>query len=184
MITLPVLGTYNVTNALAALSAGLVLGISLKEAAPGLAGFQLTKNRTEWMAAINGSMLLNDSYNANPTAMKAVLTNFSELAHKGRKIVVLGDMLELGEHSQALHISIKEAISADKIDQVFLYGHEMQALHSALIKEFPKERLHYFTGDKEPMIQQLKQIIQPTDFILVKSSLGTDLLSVVRALQA
>lgn len=184
MVTLPVLGTYNVTNALAALSAGLVLGISLKEAAPGLAGFQLTKNRTEWMAAINGSMLLNDSYNANPTAMKAVLTNFSELTHKGRKIVVLGDMLELGEHSQALHISIKEAISADKIDQVFLYGPEMQALHSALIKEFPKERLHYFTGEKEPMIQQLKQIIRPTDFILVKSSLGTDLLSVVRALQA
>ncbi|QQP70508.1 UDP-N-acetylmuramoyl-tripeptide--D-alanyl-D-alanine ligase [Carnobacterium sp. CS13] len=182
-ITLPVLGTYNVTNALAALSAGLVLGISIEQAAPKLSVFQLTKNRTEWLTGIHESMILNDAYNANPTAMKLVLTNFSALSNTGRKIVVLGDMLELGQQSRELHKSIEEVLSAESIDQVFLYGNEMHVLYAALLGIFAEGHLHYFTGDKEPMIHQLKQLIQPKDHILIKSSLGTDLLTVVQELK-
>ncbi|MEG0288607.1 MAG: UDP-N-acetylmuramoyl-tripeptide--D-alanyl-D-alanine ligase [Carnobacterium sp.] len=182
-ITLPVLGTYNVTNALAALSAGLVLGISIEQAAPKLSVFQLTKNRTEWLTGIHESMILNDAYNANPTAMKLVLTNFSALSNTGRKIVVLGDMLELGQQSRELHKSIEEVLSAESIDQVFLYGNEMHVLYAALLGKFAEGHLHYFTGDKEPMIHQLKQLIQPKDHILIKSSLGTDLLTVVQELK-
>ncbi|ALV22598.1 UDP-N-acetylmuramoyl-tripeptide--D-alanyl-D-alanine ligase [Carnobacterium antarcticum] len=182
-ITLPVLGTYNVTNALAALSAGLVLGISIEQAAPKLSVFQLTKNRTEWLTGIHESMILNDAYNANPTAMKLVLTNFSALPNTGRKIVVLGDMLELGQQSRELHKSIEEVLSAESIDQVFLYGNEMHVLYAALLGKFAEGHLHYFTGDKEPMIHQLKQLIQPKDHILIKSSLGTDLLTVVQELK-
>lgn len=182
-ITLPVLGTYNVTNALAALSAGLALGISIEQAAPKLSKFQLTKNRTEWLAGIHESMILNDAYNANPTAMKLVITNFSALSNNGRKIVVLGDMLELGQRSRELHRSIEEVLIAENIDQVFLYGNEMHVLYAALLRKFAEGHLHYFTGDKEPMIHQLKQLIQPKDHVLIKSSLGTDLLTVVQELK-
>lgn len=183
LITLPVTGTYNVDNALAALSSGLALDIPIEKASQKLAGFQLTKNRTEWLTGIHESMLLNDAYNANPTAMKAVLTNFSQLENEGRKMVILGDMLELGDQTGKLHLSIKEALSANEIDQVVLYGEHMKILYEALKTVFDEERLHHFDGDKELMINFLKKSIQPKDYVLLKSSFGTDLLSVVKALR-
>ncbi|WP_034551341.1 UDP-N-acetylmuramoyl-tripeptide--D-alanyl-D-alanine ligase [Carnobacterium funditum] len=183
LIKLPVTGTYNVANALAALSSGLALDIPIEKAAQKLATFQLTENRTEWLAGINNSALLNDAYNANPTAMKAVLNNFSQLRNEGRKIVVLGDMLELGEQTNELHLSIKKVLSVDEIDQVILYGTHMKILYEALKSDFDKERLHHFDGDKKAMIAFLKELIQPKDYVLVKSSFGTDLLSVIKALR-
>ncbi|SEL12305.1 UDP-N-acetylmuramoyl-tripeptide--D-alanyl-D-alanine ligase [Carnobacterium iners] len=182
-IKLPVTGTYNVDNALAALSSAMVLGIPIDKAVQKLATFQLTENRTEWLDGIHGSALLNDAYNANPTAMKAVLTNFSQLKNSGRKIVVLGDMLELGEQTDELHLSIQDALSIDEVDQVILYGTHMKVLYEALKTVFGKERLHHFDGDKDPMIAFLKNLIQPKDYVLLKASFGTDLLSVIRALQ-
>ncbi len=182
-ISLPVLGTYNVNNALAALTAGMVLGISIEKSAPKLAQFQLTKNRTEWLSGLNESSILNDAYNANPTAMKAVLDNFSTFKNKGKKIVVLGDMLELGEQTSELHLSVKDSLDPNQIDKVILYGDKMTVLYEALKETFNEENLFHFTGDKEPLIRFIKNEIGPEDYILLKSSLGTDLLSVVRALQ-
>ena len=182
-ISLPVLGTYNVNNALAALMAGIVLGVPIQKSAPKLAKFQLTKNRTEWLVGINGSRILNDAYNANPTAMKAVLDNFSTFENEGKKIVILGDMLELGEHSSELHLSIKESLNPNQIKKVILYGEEMSVLYESLQETFANDNLFYFTGDKEPLIQLAKEQIEPGDYVLIKSSLGTDLLSVVRELQ-
>ncbi|MBM6616049.1 UDP-N-acetylmuramoyl-tripeptide--D-alanyl-D-alanine ligase [Desemzia sp. RIT804] len=184
-VKIPVLGTYNVNNALAALTAGMALDIPIAESFESLAQFQLTKNRTEWDEGINGSMILNDSYNANPTAMKLVIENFSQLESNGKKYVVLGDMLELGDLSEELHVSVKEALDPAKVDEVYLYGAEMKALQEALLNEgrFSQESIHYFIGDKQPLIEEIKQKLKENDYILIKSSFGTDLLSVVEALK-
>lgn len=182
-ITIPVIGTYNVNNALAAIQTGMLFGIPVEQARLKLAEFQLTKNRTEWLEGINGSWLLSDAYNANPTAMKVVLDNFSSLKCKGKKIAVLGDMLELGEQSDKMHLSVKASIDPDEIDLVVLYGPEMRVLYAALLENFDPGKVHHFTGDKYPMVHLLKKLIHQEDFVLVKASLGTDLLSVVRELQ-
>lgn len=182
-VSLPVLGTYNVNNALAALMAGMILGVSIEKAAPKLAQFQLTKNRTEWLNGLNQSSILNDAYNANPTAMRAVLDNFSTFTNTGKKIVVLGDMLELGEHSAELHLSIKDSLNPAQVEKVILYGEQMTILYEALKETFAEENIFHFTGDKKPLIQFVKNQVEPGDYVLLKSSLGTDLLSVVRALQ-
>lgn len=182
--SIPVLGTYNVSNALAALTVGLKLEITIQEAAPFLAKFNLTKNRTEWVKGIHNSMILNDAYNANPTAMNAVLDNFSELKNEGKKIAVLGDMLELGSLSKEMHESVAEHLNPQKIDEVYLYGEEMAVLFDKLLLIFPQERVHHYTKDKEQLIAELTEIIQPQDHILVKSSFGTNLLAVVTAIQS
>ncbi|WP_035054543.1 UDP-N-acetylmuramoyl-tripeptide--D-alanyl-D-alanine ligase [Carnobacterium pleistocenium] len=182
-INLPVLGKYNVNNALAALMAGMVLGVPIEKSAPELAKFQLTKNRTEWLNGLNNSSILNDAYNANPTAMKAVLDNFSTFKNKGKKMAILGDMLELGNQTSELHLSIKDSLNPTQIEKVILYGEKMNVLYEALKETFDENNLFYFVGDKEPLIQFVKKQIEPGDYVLVKSSLGTDLLSVVRAIQ-
>ena len=183
VVNLPVLGTYNVNNALAALMAGMTLGIPIEKSAPKLAQFQLTKNRTEWLKGINDSSILNDAYNANPTAMKAVLDNFSTFTNTGKKIVVLGDMLELGDQSSELHLRVKDSLDPARIEKVILYGEQMTVLYEALKGTFDEESLFHFIGAKEPLIKFVEKQINPGDYILIKSSLGTDLLSVVRSLQ-
>lgn len=180
--TLPVPGIYNVQNALAAVLVGEEIGISNAEAYIQLENFELTKNRLEWIDGINGSTLLNDAYNASPSSMKAVLRYFQEIDVPKRKVIVLGDVLELGEHSRAMHESLSEAIDPEKADLVVLYGKEMKALYDKLLPEMNEQDLQHFEGDKQPLIDYLKKQIRKEDTVLLKSSLSTGMLEVVTKL--
>ena len=182
-VEIPVLGNYNVQNALIALMIADSFGVSLLDVRALLAHFQLTENRTQWLPGINGSQILNDAYNASPTAMKAVLSAFSELPREGRKIVLLGDIRELGEQSAAFHAGISSSLSPEEFDEVYLYGTEMKALFEKLQSVFPKENLHYYPEDKELLTEELSKVLEKNDQILIKSSFGTDLLSVVKNLK-
>jgi len=180
---IPVLGAYNVCNALAALAAAAVLGLSPAEVKDALANFQLTANRTQWVEGVNGSQLLNDAYNASPTSVTAVLQSFAALPREGRRIAVLGDLRELGENSAALHASLANELSPEDFDKVYLYGTEMAALYEALKNKFSDDNLYYYVGEKAPLIEKLQSDLQKADQVLIKSSFGTDLLSVVAALR-
>lgn len=182
---LPVLGNYNVQNALIALMIADFFGISASEAKEPLQSFQLTANRTQWLAGVNGSQILNDAYNASPTAMKAVLAAFGKLPCEGRRMVLLGDIRELGEKSAELHAGIASSLPSDQFDEVYLYGKEMAALYQELLKEgFSSDRLHYYEGEKAALVKELTHTLAENDQMLIKSSFGTDLLSVVEKLKA
>ena len=155
----------------------------LEQAIEAIQQFELTKNRTQWVDGIHGSKILNDAYNASPIAMKSVIQSFTSVATKGRKIVVLGDIRELGEQSKALHASISEVMFREDIQEVYLYGEEMSALFEALKTRFEASHLHYIESDKAALIQLLKEDLQSNDQVLVKSSNGTGLLAVVEALK-
>lgn len=181
---IPVIGQYNVNNALAALMVGEQLNIPLPAAVAKLATFGLTKSRTEWILGMNDSHILNDAYNANPTAMNAVLDSFSALALNGRKLAVLGDMLELGELSTSLHESVAEHLNPENISEVFLFGPEMKNLYHKLATKYAPEKLHYYQEDKLALIDALKETIIKEDQILVKASNGTGLGEVIEAIKA
>lgn len=183
VMEIPVLGEYNVCNALVALSIASVLDLSLAEVKQQLATFHLTENRTQWLPGVNGSQVLNDAYNASPTAMRAVLNAFARLPREGRRVVVLGDIRELGENSRSLHAGLAEAVSPQEFDEIYLYGEEMEALYEVLQKTFAPECLHYYTGEKAQLIANLKENLKKDDQVLIKSSFGTDLLTVVEALR-
>ena len=115
--------------------------------------------------------------------MKSVIQSFTSVATKGRKIVVLGDIRELGEQSKALHASISEVMFPEEIQEVYLYGEEMSALFEVLKTRFEASHLHYVESDKAVLIQLLQEELQQNDQVLVKSSNGTGLLTVVEALK-
>ncbi|RHW51943.1 UDP-N-acetylmuramoyl-tripeptide--D-alanyl-D-alanine ligase [Bombilactobacillus bombi] len=179
-IVIPMLGDYNVDNALAAILVGRCYQVEFAQIKTALEHFQPTKNRTQWLQATNGAQILSDVYNANPTAMIDVINNFSQVPTTGRRILVLGDMLELGQQAAYLHAQIGQAISEEKIAAVYLYGELMQSLKTALAERLP---VYYFkSGQMEDLIEKLQEDLQPTDLVLLKASNGLHLDRVLQAL--
>ncbi|MEQ3458053.1 UDP-N-acetylmuramoyl-tripeptide--D-alanyl-D-alanine ligase [Enterococcus cecorum] len=177
---IPVLGGYNVKNALIAYGIGRYFGLSMEQIKNGLAQVELTKNRTQWLQAKNGAKLLSDVYNANPTAMRLVLESFGRLTLPGRRIAVLADMLELGPDSSAMHASMAEAI-VGFYDFVYLYGEQMQALDNRLT-ELNVPHACFIPAQRQAFLEQVQKEIQPTDSVILKGSNGMQLSELVALL--
>lgn len=178
---IPVLGSYNARNALIAIAIGRHFELDLTQMQRGLRTMELTQNRTEWKKAKNGADILSDVYNANPTAMGLVLDTFSKLETKGKKLAVLGDMLELGDMSVSLHQQMKDHLDPDKIPEVYLFGPEMKNLFEELKKVYKNESIHYYTiAQKELLIQDLQASLAPQDMVVLKASNGMNLEEIVR----
>lgn len=184
-MTVPMIGDYNVNNALAALSVAKLYRISPQASAKAFGNLNLTENRAEWVSGSVGERILSDVYNSNPTAVKEVMAAFSKVATSGNRRVVLGDMLELGEQSDELHAGLETAFDSTSIQAVYLVGPHMKALYDALQDRFGATHLHlYGTDEQAQLIAQLHADIQPEDIILIKGSHGIHLENVLAALQA
>ncbi|MGX4763828.1 UDP-N-acetylmuramoyl-tripeptide--D-alanyl-D-alanine ligase [Holzapfeliella sp. JNUCC 72] len=184
--TLPVIGKHNVSNALAAIVVGEVLQIEPSNMQDALSHFNLTKDRMQWLEGDAGEEIMSDIYNSNPTATRASLSAFSNVSlanETNQRIVVLADMLELGEQGPELHANLVTAFSKDAINQVYLYGPLMANLYNQLIKIYPETDLHYYDIDhKQQLIQDLQATIHAGDLVLLKGSHGLHLSEVLQAL--
>ncbi|CAH0416632.1 UDP-N-acetylmuramoyl-tripeptide--D-alanyl-D-alanine ligase [Periweissella fabaria] len=181
--TIPVVGEYNVANALAALAIGSQLKISPENLQVALRNVVLTANRTQWLKNHDDVRILSDVYNSNPTAVKEVVKVFKDTTTTGKRAVVLGDMLELGEDSRALHASLADSLNPTEIQEVFLMGPDMGALVDVLVDKYPKDQLHYYPElDKIQLIADLKATLASDDVVLLKGSHGIHLEQVLSAL--
>lgn len=181
---IPVPGSYNVNNALIAVLIGLEFDVSLAEARKQLAELELTKNRLEWIDGINQIKILNDAYNASPSSMRAVLNYFQTIETTKERVLVLGDILELGELAQDLHEGLADAVRLEANQFIFLYGENMKYLYEKLKKEPNSNHVAYFLGNKADLIEAIKSNVRTGSLVLFKSSNGTDLLAVVDKLRA
>lgn len=181
---IPVIGAYNVSNALIALSIAELLDVPSEQAIFQLAQFKLTANRLQWLKTHQGARLLNDAYNASPTSMHAILTTLSNITLEGveRKVAVLGDIRELGNDSERFHRELSRSIHPEDIDKIYLFGPKMAYLYEELTASFSSDQLVYIENDHATLIAELENDTRPTDVLLVKSSFGVDLLKVVTAL--
>ncbi|MGF2384339.1 UDP-N-acetylmuramoyl-tripeptide--D-alanyl-D-alanine ligase [Lentilactobacillus otakiensis] len=180
---IPMIGDYNVNNALAAISVGRIFQIHPEIMAKKLAKFDLTKNRTEWLTGSKGERILSDVYNSNPTAAKEVLTAFKNTETKGRRIAVLGDMLELGDQSKAMHASLAEALDPASIPVVYLIGSDMSALYEKLKPIYAPENLHYYQADQlDQLAADIEATLSASDEVMLKASHGLHLENVVATL--
>ena len=164
---LPVPGIHMVQNALLAVAAGRAFGLSLEEAAAGLAGTPLTKARLQ-IKEVNGVQFLDDSYNANPDSMKAALQTLVELTADGKRIAVLGEMRELGKETQRGHEEVGEAAAYFGIDHLIGIG-EMGEIISRAAKKAGLGKSET-VGSTSEAAELLSQIAEPGDLVLIKGS--------------
>jgi UDP-N-acetylmuramoyl-tripeptide--D-alanyl-D-alanine ligase len=178
---IPVLGFHNVINALAAIAVGLHFQIPEAVIAEGLRASVMTGMRIELIKAPSGLTILNDAYNASPTSMKAALELLRELQGYARKIVVLGDMLELGDREREFHQEIGRMLKPQEIEQVYTLGTLASHIADEAANNYPAGRVLHF-DDKKQLAQALAAYAAADDVVLVKGSRGMKLEQVVAVL--
>ena len=170
-----------VSNALAAAAAGEVMGVALGHIQAGLEAFSPQAGRMGIRMLGHDIRLVDDTYNANPDSMVAAIETLTRMRGNHRTIAVLGDMLELGPQSAALHRNIGRAVGDARIDRIYVAGGFATAVaDGALDRQMAADRI--FTGTKEAIIEQLSDQLQAGDLILVKGSRGMAMEQVVEAI--
>ncbi|MBX3709588.1 MAG: UDP-N-acetylmuramoyl-tripeptide--D-alanyl-D-alanine ligase [Gammaproteobacteria bacterium] len=161
-INLPLLGKHNVQNALAATAATLAIGINLNAIKVGLENTKPAPGRLQLHTLANGVNIIDDTYNANPFSLQAAINILATF--NGKKILVLGDMKELGTEAKMLHQSAGEAIRQAGIDYLFTYGE----LSANTAQTFGEGAYHF--SEQEKLIHALRPFLFNTTTILVKGS--------------
>ena len=177
-------GRHLVINSLAVLAAAEVVGADIALAALALADLQAAPGRGAPITIdLSGgsALLLDESYNANPASVEAALAVLgrSVIGPQGRRIAVLGDMLELGPTGADIHRGLAAAVVANDIDLVFCCGPLMHALWDAL----PANRRGGYAEDSAGLEAQVLPAVRAGDVVMVKGSLGSRMAPIVKALQ-
>lgn len=173
-------GLHTASNALAAASIALKLGVPPTKVKKGLAAFTPVHDPATGYARLamvdgpNGERILNDTYNANPDSMRVALETLAKLkvSRKGKRIAVLGDMAELGGHAPEAHREVGHMISdLGKIDVVMFVGRHMRRAYDEIAHiEPPRGSTCFFFRSREKLIRLLLDILTPEDVVLVKGS--------------
>src|ERR1700719_1309991 len=164
-LTVPAL--HMVQNAMLAVAAGRLFGLSLEEAAAGLVAAPLAKARLQ-IRQISGVQFIDDSYNANPDSMKAALRTLVELDADGKRIAVLGEMRELGNETESGHREVGETAAALKVDHLIAIGNVAGAIADAAGHAGLKNSVT--VGSTAKAAELLDQIAAPGDLVLIKGS--------------
>ncbi|MBN2146287.1 MAG: UDP-N-acetylmuramoyl-tripeptide--D-alanyl-D-alanine ligase [Anaerolineales bacterium] len=178
-LRVPLIGRHSVHTALRAAAVGLVDGLTWQEIVAGLR-FATTQLRLIAVRSTNGALLLDDTYNASPESMLAALNLLDEL--EGRKVAVLGDMLELGQYEWRGHemVGIRVAEVAQELVTIGERGRMIAA--AACRAGFPSQAIHECES-VEQVIELLKESLRPEDVVLVKGSHGMRMDRIVAALE-
>ncbi|WP_119068171.1 UDP-N-acetylmuramoyl-tripeptide--D-alanyl-D-alanine ligase [Rubrobacter indicoceani] len=167
----PVFGTHLIQPLLAAIGGGLALGLSLEECAAGAARIKRTGLRGELFSLRGDITVYDDSYNASPAAMSAVLKyGAGQAAQQERRFVaILGGMFELGSSTRAYHQEIGDVAATSGVDLLVCVGEEARWY----AETFPGESVAY--PDAETAAEELPGLLKPNDYVVVKGSRGIGL---------
>lgn len=161
-VTLPLAGAHNIENSLAVAAAARALGLSLTQIAEGLAQCDAEPGRLQRKITARGTVLLDDSYNANPASMRAALNVLA--MQDGRKIAVLGEMGELGDHAEKAHLELADVLAGLDLAEVCLVGTYADAMAQRL-----SGRANVYGSNLE-LAQDLSERLNGKECVLIKGS--------------
>jgi len=177
--SIPLLGKHHAKNATFAITLAKQLQVPEDAIHKGLSNIQVTSMRFEQIKTASGMTVINDAYNASPTSMKAAIDVVKQMTGYKQRILILGDILELGDFSESYHRSIGKAIE-DPITAVYTFGHEAKYMDEELESQDHIE--HAFVTNKEDICTLLKNTYGEETIILLKASRGMELETIVPTL--
>ncbi|PAV29913.1 UDP-N-acetylmuramoylalanyl-D-glutamate--2,6-diaminopimelate ligase [Virgibacillus profundi] len=168
--SVPLLGKHHALNAAYAITLGKQLGIDQEKCQKALQSLKLTSMRFEMIKGPNDVSIINDAYNASPTSMKAAIEVVKQMEGFTDKVLILGDVLELGKYSEELHRSVAEVIDIP-INTVLTYGKDAENISTAVKKNKSYIHCNHFTS-KEELIDALQDHLNKDSLLLFKASRG------------
>lgn len=181
-VRLPLMGRHNVYNALAALAVADELGVPLEAAAAGLAEARPSPMRMDVFGTAAGVTVVNDCYNASPASMEAALDTVASMRVDGRRVAVLGEMLELGALSVDEHIGVGKRVTDAGIALLVTVGEGARSIAAGALEHGLEEAAWVSFADAEAAAAGLGSLIRRGDTVLVKASRLVGLERVVEAL--
>ncbi|MBI1335970.1 MAG: UDP-N-acetylmuramoyl-tripeptide--D-alanyl-D-alanine ligase [Phycisphaera sp.] len=187
--TLPLPGAHNVTNALLALAVAKHLGGKLEVACLALESAKPAPMRSQVVTVgqpPHHITLIHDAYNANPDSVRAALQTLRDHARPDSAVVVLGDMLELGNHAPDLHRSIGQTLAdmGHTVREAVLIGKLSLFTAESLLRHWPAQRVHTFAQWNNDIPDHVANLLRDGDTLLLKASRGMALERIVPALEA
>ncbi len=177
---LPLLGEHNAANALMAIAVARRLGLTDEQVAAGLLKVTPADGRLQPLS-LGGWTILHDAYNANPNSMEAALKTFARVGGPGRKVAVLGDMLELGSSSEAMHRSVGAMAATWKVGLLVAVGPQMKAA-ATVAAAAGVEGVHF--ANIAEACRAIRELLRPGDVLLLKGSHGMELEKILDVLRA
>jgi UDP-N-acetylmuramoyl-tripeptide--D-alanyl-D-alanine ligase len=176
-------GRFMTYNALAAAAVGYLQGLSCETVKTGLEGFIPVSGRMNIVHLRNGIHIIDDTYNANPESMEAALSALRSVCAGGRAFFAAGDMLELGDQSRSLHGTVGALAARAGVSLLYATGqHADDVAKGARGEGMQPDKT--VTGSREDIVADLKNRLQPGDWVLVKGSRGMVMEKVVQELKA
>ena len=136
----------------------------------GLARFIPGKMRMEIFSSKNGIRVINDSYNANPDSVSAAIEVLRNMSCRGRRVLILADMMELGEYSEIGHRKVGEKAVQSKVDILITIGEKVKDIRQGALDNDMKEENIYCFSSNNDAISNLRKILMPYDTVLIKGS--------------
>ncbi|WP_275003764.1 UDP-N-acetylmuramoyl-tripeptide--D-alanyl-D-alanine ligase [Promicromonospora iranensis] len=176
-VALQLVGAHHVSNALAAATVALRLGVTVPDVAKRLSeATALSPHRMAVTERPDGVTVIDDAYNANPDSMKAALRTLAVVSGRTRRsVAVLGEMLELGDGARAAHDEIGRLVVRLNIKQLIVVGEGAYHIHEGAMQEGSWGSESIFVPDIAAARSMLDESLEPGDVVLVKSSLGAGL---------
>lgn len=178
--TIPLLGQHQMYNGGIAIVIAEFFKLDYPSIAKGLTDIELTGMRNELIHQKNFD-ILNDSYKSNPQSLEACLRTVYSLKGYDKKIVVLGDMLELGDEEVQFHKDIAQELDPQQLDYVLTIGNLAKNISDEAKENFPESTCYHFDS-KEELLDKLKEIITPNTLVMVKASRAMKLEDIVSGL--
>lgn len=181
----PLLGFGNLSNVLAATAVAVSLGVPIEDIAARTSSLRAAHHRGELLRLPGGVTLIDDSYNSSPAALRQSLEMLRSSTGSARRVAILGEMLELGDHAAALHQECGRAAAAASVDLLIAVGGDAarELASAAIAAGLPAASVIHVPG-KAQAIDAALQRVRPGDLVLVKGSRGIGLDAVVDRLKA
>jgi len=169
IIRLNTQGRFNIYNALAGILCGLIFGISISQSKSALENFEFPAQRLKKIN-IGNAYILDDTYNSNPLSLKAAIETLVEFRTSGRKILVMGDMLELGKNASQLHKNIGSLVGRLPIDIFITFGNFSRYAAKEAMSTFGNKQQTLYYDSQDEVVNFLKNCIRDGDVLLIKGS--------------
>lgn len=177
-IKMPFLGIGNVYNVLASFAVASSMGVEIKQSVSALSKIKLPSGRTNFYK-VNRVNILDDTYNANPSSLINLLETIEKIRIQGKKILVLGDMLELGKYSKKEHIKAGRLISNSSVDILIAVGQKTKFTAKNILGN--KKVWHF--NDKDEARKKLESLLSKGDLLAIKGSRALEMDKMIPAIK-